>query len=612
MGKSNRVRANRAQESVAKTVKYKNTKKKGMPLWVKTAVAAVVAAAILLVCVLGILSSNGVFARFTYPIESENYKISSTMLSYLYKSNLNNFATNYKDYIQYFSIDTSRSLKNQTYGDASVKGYALETTFLGTFEGTWFDYFMDPAVESAKQMLVFCEAAAQSGMTLNDDEQKAIDDAIQAIKDAAKKNKLSTSAYVSRVYGAGVTLKDVKKMAEMEALANKFSLDVSNTIKDAITAEDINVKYDASKIDYDAIDYSYYAVSVSYTSVASEVLGSDYTQAELNQKADDVLAKYKEKILEAKKIANELKEVESADAFNSALYNYLANKYYDEQYAKIDADKKPDETVAAAIKTAIVDAMVADITADKDTTEKPYVKDGDKYTVASQEVSEALAVKLDEAKTAAYKSLAADKKTYIVEKKGYVKDNEFSKWAFESGRKTGDVKFKMDGDGANSDEITKNTGKFSVEVYIISKAQYKNTEITKDIAYMLFATEAEAKAAIEAFKAGTISKDAFEAVAEAKNPKAHTVIENYIMGTFGIEAFDSWIEEANVGEHTVAPIKLEDGTYLMAYYVEAGDEVWSVNVKSDILNERYDAQVKALTEKHPVTVKEKAVNNVNG
>ena len=614
MGKSNRVRAERAQENVAKTVKYKNTKKGGgMSLWLKTTIAAVIAAAVLLVCVLGILSSKGIFARNTYPIKTENYKISSTMLSYLYKTEVNEFATTYSDYLQYFSIDTSRSLKNQTYGDANAKGYALETSFLGTFEGTWFDYFMDPTVESAKQMLVFCEEANERGITLSDDELKTIDEAIQGIKDSAKEQKISVGSYISSAYGAGVRLKDIQKMAELEALANKCASAISKETNEAITADDINTKYNAAKIDYDVIDYSYYAVSVSYDSVATEVLGSDYTEAELKAKADEVLAKYKEKILDAKKIATELKAKESVADFNKALYLYLANKYYDSEYAKMATDvTKPDETVAAAIKTAVVDAVVADIMADKEATATAYTKDGDKYVVASQELAEKLALEIDKIKQAAYKSLLADKVTYLVEKKSYVKDDEFSKWAFESGRKVDDVKFKIDGDGADTDDITKKTGSFAVEVYIISKAQYKNTDITKDVAYMLFATEAEAKAAIEAFAKGTLSKEAFEAIAEEKNPTAHTTIEDYIIGTFAIESFDSWLEAAAVGAYTTAPIKLEDGTYLVAYYASEGAETWNVKVRSDILNERYTAQVTALKEKYTVTVKENAIDNING
>lgn len=615
MGKSNRIRANRAQTKIVNPVKqYK--KKEGMPLWLKTLIAGVVAVVVLATCILGVISSNGVFGRYNAVVRSDDFKVSSNMLAYLYQTQVESFSNSYSDYMQYFSLDTTKSFKNQTYGDTS-KGYAYETSMLGAFEGTWYDYFMQQAVAQAKQMLVFCEEAEQRGIELTEDEIAEIDMNIATIKSTATMYGYSGNQYVSSAYGKGVNISDVKKVMMISSLASKCMVEIQEEILDNVTEDDINEEYATNSNDFDLVDYSYYGINISYEDVVKEVLGSDYTQAELKEKAAEVLEAYKKKIEDAKKTINEMGEIKSVADFNKYLYNYVVTEAYGTEFDALNLDEAdvPAEAAKDIIKKAIIEAVVADVIADKDETDEVVVDKEDGFKVFEQEVTEKFAASIDTLKEKLFAKALEAKKTYVLEKKNYVEDDEFFEWAFESGRAANDTKVIFEGDGsAEGEEIIDEDGYFYATAYILNGPKYRDEANTKNIAYMVFTSEALAKEAIELFAAEeTKSLEVFKKIATDKAAAGNSEIEDYTKGGLGVDAFDTWLydDERKPGDHTAEPIKVDDNTYLVGYYYEDGEVSWKVTVKGAIANERYTEYLTDMEKTYTITVKDKAVDRVN-
>ncbi len=610
MGKSNRIRSDRAMKKVSTPVKFKQ--KKGMPLWVKSLIAVVMTVAILATCAFGILSANGVIMRLRYPMRSENFKISGNMMSYYFYSSYESFKSEYSSYLSYFSLDTDKPLKDQVYGDTAAGGY--EASILGTFDGTWHDYFMSAASQQAKQILIYCEYANANGITLTDEDIASIDVTISGMTSVSQMAGLSENAYVSQTYGEGVNIKDVRRAMELTALAQRALSDIQEKIVDGISQEDIDTKYNANVKDFNVIDYSFYTLTVNYTDVAKEVLGSDYTDAELSEKAAEVLSAYTTKINEAKALIGELDGKSSADEFNNHLYNYLANKYYTEAYEKVELaeDKLPETAVIDSVKAKIVEAVVADVIADKDSTDTAYTESEGTYTLYEQTVSEEFAKEIDEIKQSVFTSLTADKKSYVLKKQFFVEDDEFSTWAFEDGRVAGDKKVKLTGDGAETEEVTKNEGKFTASVYFLKTPQRPDESLSKNVAYMTFSTEADAKAAIEAFAAGELTLDAFNAIASDKQATANSTLENYIEGYLGLDSFDKWLyaDDSVIGNYTKTPLAADESTYLIAYYYSDGKPCWSVVVQSTIFSERYSEMTADIAETYTVTIKDRLLAKI--
>ncbi len=615
MGKSNRVRAERASSKLSAPVKIKTKKKNGMPLWLKTLIAAVVAVIVLGVCVFGILSSNGVIMRYRSAVKSEHFTVSGNMMAYYYQTQYQSFQSQYSSYMSYFSLDTSKSFKDQQFGD-STSGNAYETSFLGEFDGTWFDYFMSKATSQAEQLLIYCEEAYERGIELDDEDLAELDESIETLKVTASTYGYSPNTYTANMYGQGVSVNDVKKAMKISMLAEKCMLELQEEILDGISDGDIQSKYDEDKKEFNIIDYSFYTLDVKYEDIAEEVLGSDYKESELKAKADEVLAEYKKHIEEAKAVAEEMKALKSADEFNEYLYKYLIKKYYDEKVEELDLekDKLPGDTVQTTIKLKFVESVLKDILADLDTTVADSVKDkDDKYTLYSQEVTKEYAEAMDKIKTSVFSSVLSDKKTYVLEKQNHIEDDEFSEWAFEDGRKAGDIKTILEGDGAEG-EVTDEEGQFSVSVYFLTAPQRPDETLTKDIIYMVFSDKKLAEKAIENFKAGEISVEAFEEISHDLGADAHNEYEDYTKGSLGVDALDKWLfaEDTAKGDYTKEPIAADDSSYVVAYYYEDGEPAWKVTVKSAVFNERFETKYTEMEAAYTVTVKENVIKKIDG
>ena len=287
MGKSNRIKANKA----LKASKAPLTKKKGkgMPSWLMTLITLVVTAAVLLTVAFGLLSANGVFNRMRVSLSSDHYKINTNMMSYYFYTQYQSFQTEYESYLSYLSLDKSKSLKEQEFGKDTTK---YDASFLGEFEGTWFDYFMNQTVVSAKGILLYCEEANARGITLDDNDMAEIETNIESIRTTASTYGYTLNNYLAASFGPGVKLTDVRKAIEYSALANKCMNAIVDELELAATEERIENRYNETKNNFNSIDYSTYTFTVDYTEIAKEELGSDHTDAELKENEAKVLAAY--------------------------------------------------------------------------------------------------------------------------------------------------------------------------------------------------------------------------------------------------------------------------------------------------------------------------------
>lgn len=611
MGKSNRIKANKA----LKASKAPLTKKKGkgMPSWLMTLITLVVTAAVLLTVAFGLLSANGVFNRMRVSLSSDHYKINTNMMSYYFYTQYQSFQTEYESYLSYLSLDKSKSLKEQEFGKDTTK---YDASFLGEFEGTWFDYFMNQTVVSAKGILLYCEEANARGITLDDNDMAEIETNIESIRTTASTYGYTLNNYLAASFGPGVKLTDVRKAIEYSALANKCMNAIVDELELAATEERIENRYNETKNNFNSIDYSTYTFTVDYTEIAKEELGSDHTDAELKENEAKVLAAYQTAVQKAKDRATALEKADSADAFMKMVCEFVAEDavedIYNSQTIK-DEDKPSDEDVKA-IKLALRSAVVDELMAGKGTAE-PVVtlKDGD--TIASvygKTVTAEYAKTLNTVKTNLFNSVNTEKKKILEDKASYVAENEFSEWAFADGRVAGEKKVVVEGDGKEEGEIKKEQGYSYVSAYYLRAAQYRNTEKARDVAYAIYDTAEKAAAAItELGKIETMSLEEFEKAVAGATGNTH--IEDCVRGYLNSDIFDEWLygSATALGAITQTPLELATNNYSVAYYYGEGDEHWHIAVKETLISEDYDAEYAAIEEKYSITVNEKALAKVS-
>jgi hypothetical protein len=108
MGKSNRIRNNRANEKLASSYGIKTKEKKGMPNWAMSLIAILITLAVILSVVFSLLSANGVFLRMQTAVSSENFKVNGNMMSYFFNLEYQNFQQEHANYLSNYSLDTSK------------------------------------------------------------------------------------------------------------------------------------------------------------------------------------------------------------------------------------------------------------------------------------------------------------------------------------------------------------------------------------------------------------------------------------------------------------------------------------------------------------------------
>lgn len=597
--------------------------KSGIPNWLLTTIVLVVIAAVLLTCLLSFAKSSGVVMRMGNAMKSEDYKVSGSMMNYFYANTYTNFTATYESYMSYLSIGKAQSMADHddiVIGGTEAEPNTYDTAFFSDYKGkTWKEYFLDQTVTSVKAMLVYCEEADVLGITLDEEDEKTIEDAIDtAVAQFRIYNMsngggtLSESACLSAMYGEGMKRGDIRKAMELSTLATKCSEHIYETVEAAVGDDRINAEYDANKNDYDLVDYIKYSFDVDYDDAVEKIVGKDAEDSEIEAKKDAILAEYKDMIAKAKAKAEALAACTELEAFKAYILTAAAEDDYDELYAKItfaEADKVAADS-EAVIKAQIIASVVKDVTdgADKATDMVTESTSGDTktYKIGTVDVTEKFATEIRTLKDTLFTNTSAVIDDNTGKKVSYKADDEFSEWAFAADRAVNDIKSIVAGDGSGEGEITVDKKYYTADVYFMLATRYKNETPSRDVAYMLFSSTTDAEKAITKLKEQSeLNKDKFADIAKELSAEANTVWEDYVEGQMSSASFDEWLFDATtkVGAITEKPVTMSDGSIMVAYYVADGDvPTWRMNVKTALVTEDVTAREDEMTKTHSGSV----------
>lgn len=139
-------------------------------------------------------------------MSTENYRITGAMLSYLYHYNLTSFV-----YQNYYSLSSLGLTLSKPLKQQSCK---LLT------DGTWHDYFISSAKQSAENILLLCEASADLSLSLSEADLTEIEDELKKLESYAKEAGMTAEEYIASSYGSGVTLEDLRSFYHLATLSN--------------------------------------------------------------------------------------------------------------------------------------------------------------------------------------------------------------------------------------------------------------------------------------------------------------------------------------------------------------------------------------------------------
>ena len=303
MGKKKRVRA-AAELDIAKGSGKKFEKKESKA----GKVIAVIAGILAVVVVLGTLAwfylPNIISGSMT-AIESDNYEVTSPMLTYFFNSNYQGYVSSYNSYLSYIGLDVTKSLKDQTTQDGQ----------------TWYDFFMNNTTSTVEDMLALCEAAkADDKFDADDEIEKSVDEAVATMESQAKSNNVNLEYYLKAVYGNGVNEKVLRKCLTLQETASRYSQELTGRYEFA--EADWDKYYEDNKDTFRKVDYLKYTFSVTATTVADDATEEEKEAASQKDKAEA------ERL---RGVAEGLAATTGVDGFKGYVENYLRNDKYKDQ-----------------------------------------------------------------------------------------------------------------------------------------------------------------------------------------------------------------------------------------------------------------------------------------
>jgi len=573
MGKGNRSRQDRALETVQNTQEAtpKSTK-------VKTAIATAAVAFLIVGCILlSVIVNTGLVLRMKTAANTDNYEVSGTVMTYLV----------YSQAQYYYSMYQSYGLTNYTLADI-IDTMGIKSSVL----------------DQAKQMLVLCEYAKAHNLTLSADDEADIDAYIESIEQEAANNLYSTNAYVKLMYGNGVNIKDIREALELSYLSNVAYEALEKELEGKITDELVNKYVEENVASF------YFADYLTYTFTANlDAAGAKATEEE--QKA------YEDAKAEMAALAEELQKVDSVDAFNDFVINYIVNTLMSENFDQMFEDSYkatlesegliPEESVFAADKAEVLakvtdhlnDIYTSTVSETEETEEEEeeetLPEDANDYVKALDTLLDKL---IDKAETAYEDVINLDYAHYTPAEEGAEDTtSEFDKWLFDAETKVGDTKLISN---ADDEEATKTT--YSVSILMTASA-LKDEIATYDVGHILVkfdveddeepteeqkaAAKAEAEAILEQYLAGEKTLDAFKALGEEKTDDSNVVYENTTLGQM-VEPFENWAIDEARKEGDVEIVETEYGYHVM-YFIDNALTSES-GVLSELFNEWLEAE----------------------
>ncbi|MBQ9780156.1 MAG: hypothetical protein IJW00_04345 [Clostridia bacterium] len=581
---------------------------------------AVIAVLIAVVLVFSALESSGIMGKMDTAVKSDNYKVSANELAvYEYQVALSSLANQFW-YYQYGLIQDTYGV-TKLYSNAYEYAYAQLPLYMGT------GAFASDAYSYAQQYVVYCEGATAAGVTMDAEDQTAVDNYMKDLEATAESLGITLKTFIKTYIGAGISVKEVRSAFEKSVLGAKYAEIKNEELSDAVT-EDEMLKYKEENKGsfYKNFYHSYVLVNESLKADAEKCDTVDELKEVIikymvDTKFDDL---YKSKITDAK-----LEDTNGKDKTEEMVLETLLAELGIKKPVAEDETTKGDDAAEAAEDDKTEDK-------EEDKKEETYTKhftsaDKEGYKKAGYEIVTAI----KSAITTETGKISQDASTAYVDlsdEDAAKKATDLQKWLFGEGRKVGDVKV-ITTEKTSTDKDGKETKTTTNTWYVVTKVMFLDEEKTKDAYYLTFTddkkdekatgTEAETGSASTELKKGKDKAEEFyKALEEAMKKEdfdfdklatelkfqaeGATALKENITEKGAVSALADWLYEEGRKEGDITKVN-SGSTYYVAYFVEENDMTWKVNARAAVASEKQQAWFDEMVKKYNVTVDTEAV-----
>lgn len=197
--------------------------------------------------------NSGILKRNATAVTIGDDTYTAADLSYYYMQSYNQIYS----MASYIGLDTNRPLSSQAAWGSTEEGAQ-----------TWDEYLKEQAVETMRFVTAANAAAKEEGFQLSEEDEQAIADNIQELKDTAKTNGMSYKSYLSALYGNLMTTSVYEENLREYYTALAYESAYSDSL--TYTADEVQAVYDENPDAYDKVSYQLVTVDGAAPSTEDE------------------------------------------------------------------------------------------------------------------------------------------------------------------------------------------------------------------------------------------------------------------------------------------------------------------------------------------------------
>lgn len=246
-----KLRKEQAADILSQKQRQQQAEDKKLKIYTISFIAAMALIVCIALVIVGVRAVNqsGIAEKNTIAVSVGDRELNSVEMNYYLVESFNKFYnemyeqyTSYTDmYLGMMGFDTTKPMNAQMYDAESNK--------------TWADYFLEGAVEQAKNDFALYDLASKENFELPEDERTALENTYKNLETYAKLYGYSNvNKYLSAMYGYGASMDTYKEYAERSAIAAAFY----NAHQDSLTYDNAALReYESTRYNnYNSYNYS--------------------------------------------------------------------------------------------------------------------------------------------------------------------------------------------------------------------------------------------------------------------------------------------------------------------------------------------------------------------
>ncbi len=350
------------KERLAKAAKQNQKKSHNIVLSksTKTAIAVLVVVALVAGIAGFAVSNSGMLERGKVAFNVGEEEVTMAEYSYYYNSAFNNYFQYSYQYDTYYGQGMGKMYTGYDYSVAPD-----QQAYTGEIEGVenpmFTDFFDFSAKESLKLVKGAKAYAAENNITLDDDDYKKVEDALNTYKETAKSANYSLPAYLRAFFGKAMTPSLLEKICEEQVLNEKVQEVKLAEYTDSYSDEKIEKEFKDNLNTYGAVTLRNYVIKAETVTVKAENEGEEdkqettkETMADAKKKAESFVVRLNsgedfkavasafEKLAGSEKYA-ELKNDDTLTLLEDTNYSDLSYSSSDEKFLKWAMDEKTEK-----------------------------------------------------------------------------------------------------------------------------------------------------------------------------------------------------------------------------------------------------------------------------